>query len=81
MNKANSRRQLDAIGTRRKALDEDSAKLHADTVVAVANAREAKIPMTEAARRIGLTRTTIYQVYMRGGSNAAAPGALAAATG
>jgi cytochrome c556 len=64
MNSANSRRQLDAIGRRRARIRAEEAKLAADTKSALANAKKAAVPIKEAAKRVGITRTTAYQVYM-----------------
>ena len=58
-----TRTELDEIGKRRKELEELEKLLAEDTKTAIAHARRDKVPITEAADRVGLERTTIYQVY------------------
>lgn len=58
------RRRLTSLGKRRKKQDAASETLKDDIKEAVAAARLAGIPMEEAAQRLGLNRTTIYQVYL-----------------
>jgi DNA-binding NtrC family response regulator len=63
MSQATTRRELDAIGRRRKKLRKLEEELARDTKKAISHARRDNVPMTEAADRVGLERTTIYQVY------------------
>lgn len=82
MNKANARRRCDAVGRRRKLHEKDRETLQEETRRAVESAKLAGIAMEEVAARVGLTRTTIYQVYLNGGRNvSAAAGEATQATG
>jgi transcriptional regulator of acetoin/glycerol metabolism len=56
------REELDALGERRKAHDEAGGDLTDDINAALGRAR-GKVSMAEAARRLGLHRTTLYRVY------------------
>lgn len=70
MTEAQVRKNLDILGERRTALREARAALQADTMAGLESA-VGVIPMTEAAERVGLNRSTVYEVY-RGRSNRAA---------
>lgn len=63
-----TRRELAAVGRRRKKLRKMEEDLAKDTATAISHARRDKVPITEAAELVGLERTTIYQVY-NGGSD------------
>lgn len=63
MSATTTRRELDLIGRRRKKLRKLEEDLAKDTKTAISHARRDKVPMTEAADRVALERTTIYQVY------------------
>lgn len=58
------RRRLSALGKRRKKREEQGDVLADDIREALEAARLARIPMEEAAQRLGLNRTTLYQVYL-----------------
>jgi DNA-binding phage protein len=60
------RAELDALGQRREALDtEDEALM--DEVREVLARAEGVVPVTEAADRLKMHRTTIYRVYKPNG--------------
>lgn len=59
------RRELRAIGGRRKRHREARRKLTEDTRAALARARAAGITVTEATRLAGIDRASAYQVYPR----------------
>lgn len=62
------RRTLDALGKRRKKLRKMQDELAEDIREAMPDVRLCKsIPIEEAAQRLGLNRTTIYQVYLADG--------------
>lgn len=58
------RRRLNALGKTRKKRKAEDSRLVEDIKEALAAARVAGIPMEEAAQRLGLNRTTLYQVYL-----------------
>lgn len=58
------RRRLSTLGKRRKKRKTEDEQLVGDIKEALAAARLAGIPMEEAATRLGLNRTTLYQVYL-----------------
>lgn len=58
------RRRLSSLGKRRKKQATVEQALADDIREALAAARLAKVPMEEAATRLGLNRTTLYQVYL-----------------
>lgn len=58
------RRWLDQLGDRRKKEDQQGEKTAEDIRKALAAAKVAGVPMTEAAERLDLNRTTLYQVYL-----------------
>lgn len=58
------RRRLNALGKTRKKRKAEDSRLVQDIKEALAAARVAGIPMEEAANRLGLNRTTLYQVYL-----------------
>lgn len=58
------RQKLDRIGKRRAAHQAREDKLAEDTEKVLAEAVEEGVPVTEAAKRTGLHRTTLYRVYM-----------------
>lgn len=58
------RRRLNALGNTRKKRKAEDEKLVGEIKEALAAARLAGIPMEEAANRLGLNRTTLYQVYL-----------------
>lgn len=58
------RRRLNALGKARKKRKAEDEKWTEDVKEALAAARLASIPMEEAAERLGLNRTTLYQVYL-----------------
>lgn len=58
------RQRLSKLGKRRKKQAAAERELADDIREAVAAARLAKVPMGEAATRLGLNRTTLYQVYL-----------------
>lgn len=59
-----ARRRLNALGKRRKKRNAQDEKWTEDVKQVLAEARVAGIPMEEAATRLGLNRTTLYQVYL-----------------
>lgn len=61
------RQKLDRIGKRRAAQEAREEKLAVDTEKVLAEARKEGVPVTEAAKRTGLHRTTLYRVYMPDG--------------
>ena len=61
---AEVRRRLDALGRRRKKLRKMQAELADDIADAIPDVKVSNLSMDEAAERLGLNRTTIYQVYM-----------------
>lgn len=65
MSPSQIRRKLDGIGKRRTKLRADEDKLYKDTI-SVLELAKGVIPTTEAADRVGLNRSTVYEVY-RGG--------------
>lgn len=58
------RRRLNNLGKTRKKRKAEDTRLVEDIKEALAAARLAGIPMEEAAKRLGLNRTTLYQVYL-----------------
>lgn len=56
--------RLDQLGRRRKRRDHDIETLAEEIKETLAAARVTGVPMTEAAKRLGLNRTTLYQVYL-----------------
>jgi DNA invertase Pin-like site-specific DNA recombinase len=58
------RRRLNSLGKTRKKRRAEDERLVDDIKEALAAARLAGIPMEEAAKRLGLNRTTLYQVYL-----------------
>lgn len=58
------RQRLDQLGRRRKEQDHNIEDLAGAIRETLAVARVAGVPMTEAAERLGLNRTTLYQVYL-----------------
>jgi transcriptional regulator of acetoin/glycerol metabolism len=58
------RRRLNALGKTRKKRKAEDEKWTEDVKEALSAARLAGIPMEEAAERLGLNRTTLYQVYL-----------------
>lgn len=59
------RRRLKRVGSKRARLQRQSEALQRDTIEALELA-DGVIPTTEAADLIGLSRSTVYEVY-RGG--------------
>lgn len=59
------RHALRLVGRRRKAQQIKDRKLQEDTTALLQKAR-GKIPTTEAAQLVGLTRSTVYEVYAGG---------------
>lgn len=59
-----ARRRLSALGKRRKTREAQDQKWAEDVKKVLAEARVAGVPMGEAANRLGLNRTTLYQVYL-----------------
>lgn len=57
------REELRQLGERRARHDEDSASLAADITAALIRA-QGVVPRAEAARLIGIHRTTLYRVYL-----------------
>ena len=70
MNRQQAERKLDGLGKRRKKLEEDEAKLRKDIEEALPAVKIAGVSRSEAADRIGLNRTTLYQVYIPDSSRA-----------
>lgn len=58
------RRRLNALGKKRKKRKTEDERWTEDVKEALSAARLAGIPMEEAADRLGLNRTTLYQVYL-----------------
>lgn len=54
--------RLDALGRERAELNEQEMQLSED-ISAVLKDAKGVIPKSEAARRLGLHRTTLYRVY------------------
>lgn len=71
-------RRLSSLGKRRKKRDRDGEALAKDIKEALAAARVAGIPMEEAAKRLGLNRTTLYQVYLDAADEPASSPAVSA---
>jgi predicted DNA-binding protein (UPF0251 family) len=69
------RRRLTNIGKRRKKREIEGEALSVEIKEALAAARLAGIPMEEAGKRLGLNRTTLYQVYLDGQENGQKNGA------
>jgi hypothetical protein len=61
---AEVRRKLDALGKRREKLRKMEEELAEDIVSVLPGVKVSSVPMEEAADRLGLNRTTIYQVYL-----------------
>lgn len=61
------RKELDALGARREALNDDEGVLM-DEVREVLSRAEGVVPITEAADRLKMHRTTIYRVYKPNGN-------------
>jgi DNA invertase Pin-like site-specific DNA recombinase len=59
---ADIRRRLDSLGRRRARIDADEAKLMAETEELLREARGI-VPVSEAAKRLRIHRTTVYRVY------------------
>lgn len=59
---AGIRRELDSLGRRRRALDARDEELSREVTDALRRAY-GHIPVSEAARRLGVHRTTVYRVY------------------
>lgn len=57
------RAELDAIGDRRQALGGQEDDLRKDTREALRKAKGV-VPRAEAARRVGLNRSTVYELYL-----------------
>lgn len=57
------RAELRKLGKRRERQGQAARKLAAETAAAVRRARQAKVPVTETARLIGLERSSIYHTY------------------
>lgn len=62
------RQKLKRLGTRREKVQRQSDQLQRDTIEALKLA-DGVISTTEAAKLIGLSRSTVYEVY-RGGRKA-----------
>lgn len=56
------RADLKELGKRRKALDKDTLKLSNDVERALKRA-QGEVSVTEAAKLLGMHRTTVYRVY------------------
>lgn len=56
------RDKLDRLGRERTELNERDMDLHDDIAAAIEESRGV-VPKAEAARRLGLHRTTLYRVY------------------
>lgn len=54
---------LREIGRRRRREGENAARLALDTEAALKRARVEKVSMTEAAKLVGLDRTSVYRTY------------------
>lgn len=61
--RARARRELSAIGARRRALDGQKEGLQGDTERVLKRWR-GTVPLAEAARLVGLNRSTIYELYL-----------------
>lgn len=59
---AEIRKRLDALGKRRARIDADEAKLMEETEKLLREAHGV-IPVSEAAKRLRIHRTTVYRVY------------------
>jgi DNA invertase Pin-like site-specific DNA recombinase len=57
-----ARRRLDSLGRRRKRLRDAEEKLQEDTAKAMRETAGV-VPVADAARRLGLNRSTVYEVY------------------
>ena len=74
------RDELDALGRRRDKLDSDEESLRQDTREVLRKAIGEKVPVAEAARRVKLNRSTVYELYLgdeHAGDGAAHGGASA----
>lgn len=58
------REELDELGRRRDKLDSDEESLRKDTRKALRKARGESVPIAEAARRVKLNRSTVYELYL-----------------
>lgn len=56
------RRQLKSLGQRRQANKTKASMLQDETAEALRSARGV-IPVSEAAKLLGITRSTVYEVY------------------
>jgi ActR/RegA family two-component response regulator len=56
------RARLDDLGRKRSELTEDEMQL-SEEITSVLRDAKGVIPKSEAARRLGLHRTTLYRVY------------------
>lgn len=61
---ADVRRRLSALGKRREKLRKLEEELAEEISGLLPAARLSKVSMEEAAKRLGLNRTTLYQVYL-----------------
>lgn len=57
-----ARKRLDSLGRRRKRLRTSEEKLQEDTETAIKETA-GLVPVAEAARRLDLNRSTVYEVY------------------
>lgn len=65
-----AREALRKVGSRRGRLNKQTDSLRRDTKRALVRAKKASIPVTEAATLVGVSRSTAYEVYLQGESNA-----------
>lgn len=65
------RRRLRALGKRREKLRKLEEELAEDTIELLPAVKVSRVSMEEAAKRLGLNRTTLYQVYLPRADNPA----------
>lgn len=54
---------LDELGQRRAQNDADDKEISKEIKAALKRVRREKLPISEAADRLGIHRTTLYRVY------------------
>lgn len=59
------RERLTAVGTKREGLEAQEGELRDETTQILNEARASRlVPMSEAARLVGLNRSTVYELYL-----------------
>lgn len=67
-----TRSKLSRLGARRKRNVKEGEELQGDVRDAVKEARDAGVPMDEVAERLGIHRSTLYELYIEKDERAAA---------